>query len=107
MCGERGSPGRCGWDEGREEGEKALEHALLFFRLLSLERVLVRHRDQVGRLVVRPAVADRGDEHAWFEASILDESFSGRDRAWTSSMSSKLLSLSVTMQECLVDALFQ
>ena len=27
MCGERGSPGRCGWewDEGREEGEKALE----------------------------------------------------------------------------------
>ena len=98
MCGERGSPGRCGWDEGREEGEKALEHALLFFRLLSLERVLVRHRDQVGRLVVRPAVADRGDEHAWFEASILDESFSGRDRAWTSSMSSKLLSLSVTMR---------
>ena len=44
MCGERGSPGRCGWDEGREEGEKALEHALPSFRLLSLERVLVRHR---------------------------------------------------------------
>ena len=48
MCGERGSPGRCGWDEGREEGEKALEHALPSFRLLSLERVLVRHRDQNG-----------------------------------------------------------
>ena len=31
MCGERGSPGRCGWDEGREEGEKAVEHALSFF----------------------------------------------------------------------------
>jgi hypothetical protein len=25
MCGERGSPGRCGWGEGREDGEKALE----------------------------------------------------------------------------------
>ena len=43
MRGERGSPGRCGWDEGREEGEKALEHALPSFWLLSLERVLVRH----------------------------------------------------------------
>ena len=49
MCGERGSPGRCGWDEGREEGEKALEHALPSFRLLSLERVLVRHRVRVPR----------------------------------------------------------
>ena len=41
MRGERGSPGRrCGWDEGREEGEQALEHALPSFWLLSLERVI-------------------------------------------------------------------
>ena len=26
MRGERGSPGRCGWDEGCEEGEKALRN---------------------------------------------------------------------------------
>ena len=45
MRGERGSPGRrCGWDEGREEGEQALEHALPSFWLLSLESGLVRHR---------------------------------------------------------------
>ena len=60
MCGERGSPGRCGWDEGREEGEKALEHALPSFRLLSLERVLVRHRGV--ELMARHVPSQAGNE---------------------------------------------